>query len=150
MTMRARWFFFYGTLAQEHENALTRAILPLLTGGRRATVRGRLWAVRSSGGWYPALGAGRGLVWGRIYRAGPCFSSKHLRLLDTYEDYDLQRPARSEYRRRQVRVGVAGGGSVMAAAYIYNRPVHAGQRVIAGGDFAAFIARHGLPAFGAD
>ena len=150
MIVRGRWFFFYGTLAQDHDNALTRAIRPLLIGGRRATVRGRLWAMRAAGGWYPALRRGRGTVWGRLYRAGPCFSTRHMRLLDAYEDHDPRRPARSEYRRREVRVRVAGGGSVMAMAYIYNHPVHAGLRVIAGGDFAAFIVRHGLRAFGAD
>lgn len=147
--MRGCWFFFYGTLAQDHDHALTRKILPLLSGGRRATVRGRLWAIRSSGGWYPALGDGRGRVAGWLYRTGPRFGSQHLLLLDAYEECNLRHPARSEYRRRQVRVRVAGGGGVMAMAYIYVRPVHPGLRVIAGGDFAAFVARHGLRAYGA-
>ncbi|MFM6829749.1 MAG: gamma-glutamylcyclotransferase family protein [Novosphingobium sp.] len=146
--MRRCWLFFYGTLMQDHDNALTRTILPMLEGGRWAFVSGRLLAARSPYGWYPVLCAGNGRVAGRLYRAGPRFTARHLRLLDAYEEWDQRRPARSEYRRMNVRVAIAGGGMVTAHAYRHNRPVHAGLRVIPGGDFNAFVARRRLCAFG--
>lgn len=145
--MGGRWFFFYGTLTQDHDNALTRAILPLLVRRQRAFVRGRLLAVRSPQGWYPVLCVGSGWVAGRLYRAGPRFAARHLRLLDAYEECDRHRPARSEYRRLNLRVRVAGGGTVTAQAYRHNRAAHAGLGVIPDGDFGAFVARRGLRAF---
>lgn len=47
-----------------------------------------------------------------------------------------------------MRVRTARGGSVTAQVYVHNRPWHPGLRVIAGGDFAAFLAKHRLRAFG--
>ena len=149
MAMRGSWFFFYGTLAHDHDNTLTRIVMPLLEGGYRGHVRGRLRTVRTASGWYPALCAGRGRVAGRLYRAGPGFGARHLRLLDAYEDFDPHRPARSEYVRRIVCVTGAGRGAVIAQAYRYNRPVHPGLRITPGGDFAAYAARTGLHVFGA-
>jgi gamma-glutamylcyclotransferase (GGCT)/AIG2-like uncharacterized protein YtfP len=123
--------------------------MPLLAGGRRGSVRGQLRAVRTAQGCYPVLCAGQGHVLGRVYRARRRFGLKHLRLLDAYEDYDPRRPSRSEYRRQRVRVRVAGGGALQAHAYCYNRPVHPGLRVISGGDFRAYAARHRLRVFAA-
>lgn len=147
--MRGRWFFFYGTLAHDHHNDLTRAIMPVLEGGQRACVRGQLRAVRAAGGWYPILCAGQGRVIGRLYRAGRRFGAKHLGMLDAYEDFDARRADRSEYRRQPVWVRIAGGSGIMAQVYGYNRPVHGGLRIIPGGDFAAYAARAGLVVFGA-
>lgn len=149
MAMCGRWFFFYGTLAHDHDNALTRIVMPFLDGGHRAHVCGRLRTVRTASGWYPVLCAGRGRVAGRLYRAGRGFGARHLRLLDAYEDFDARCTARSEYVRRMVRVTAAGRGAVTAQAYCYNRPVHPGLRIISGGDFAAYAVRMGLRVFGA-
>ncbi|MBF9150575.1 gamma-glutamylcyclotransferase family protein [Novosphingobium jiangmenense] len=146
--MRGSWFFFYGTLTEDHDNPVTRRILPLLEGGKRASVQGCLRTVPTPDGWYPVLRGGPGRVAGRLYQAGPSFSLKHLRLLDAYEDCDPRRICRSEYVRRTIRVRTARGGSVMAQVYVYNRPWHPGLRVIAGGDFTAFLAKHHLRAFG--
>ena len=66
--VRGGWFFFYGTLTEDHDNPVTRAVLPLFDGGKRASVRGRLRAVRTAEGWYPVLRAGAGRVVGRVYR----------------------------------------------------------------------------------
>ena len=146
--MRRRcFFFFYGTLTHDHDNPMTRMVLPFLEGGSRASVRGQLRAVRTVQGWYPVLCSGQGWVRGRVYRAGPHFTPRQLRRLDAYEAFDPRRPSRSEYLRRNVRVRVAGKFVLCAQAYCYNRPAHAGLRVIANGDFATFIVRHALHAF---
>ncbi|MBB3861498.1 gamma-glutamylcyclotransferase (GGCT)/AIG2-like uncharacterized protein YtfP [Novosphingobium hassiacum] len=142
--MRGRWFFFYGTLTQDHDNAMTRVLLPLLEGGRRAFVCGQLRAVRAPQGWYPVLCAGRGQVAGRVYR----LPQRVARLLDAYEEFDPRRRSRSEYVRRSLRVRIAGKGQVRAHAYRYNRPLHTGLRIIPSGDFAAYVTRHRLKAFG--
>lgn len=141
-------FFFYGTLTHEHDNPMTRRVLPLLGNGRRAWVRGVLHAVPHGAGWYPVLRSGGGRVWGWLYEAGPDFGPAALRLLDAYEAYDPRRPARSEYVRRTVRVR-CGGWVGRAQAYAHNRPVHAGMPRIAGGDFAAFVAARRRMALGA-
>jgi gamma-glutamylcyclotransferase (GGCT)/AIG2-like uncharacterized protein YtfP len=138
-------FFFYGTLTHEHDNPVTRRVLPLLGPGRRGWVRGTIHAVPQGGRWYPVLRRGRGRVWGWLYEAGPRFDRATLRLLDAWEVYDPRRPDRSEYLRRPVRV-CCGGRIAMAQAYVHNRPLHAGMRRITGGDFATFVkARRGKP-----
>lgn len=146
--MRGGWFFFYGTLTEDHDNPVTRAVLPLFDGGQRASVRGRLRAVRTAEGWYPVLRAGAGRVVGRIYRAGPSFSARQLRLLDAYENVDPRYSGRSEYLRRTMHVRIAQGGWVMAQVYVHNRAWHPGLPVISGGDFAAFLRKRGLRALG--
>ncbi len=147
--MLCRWFFFYGTLTHDHDNAVTRAIMPLLAGGQRGSVRGQLRTVRTPQGCYPVLCTGQGRVLGRVYRARRGFGSKQLRLLDAYEGCAPRRPSRSEYRREAVRVRLAGGGAIKAQAYRYNRPVHPGLRVIPCGDFTAYAVRARLKVFNA-
>lgn len=146
--MRGSWFFFYGTMTEEHDNPVTRQVLPFLKGGQRASVRGRLRAVRTRDGWYPVLRSGPGRVAGRVYRTGPNFSTKQLRLLDAYENFDLRQPGRSEYLRRTLRVRIARGGTVLAHVYVHNRPWHPGLPVIAGGDFAGFLVSRRVRALG--
>ncbi len=145
--MHRPWFFFYGTLSEDHDNAVTRKLLPLLAGGRQADVRGALRAVRCADGWYPVLSAGTGRVKGRIYRARRHFGARELRWLDRYEDFDRRKPAQSEYVRRTVRVRIVGKGWVTALVYVYNRPCHPGLRVIPDGDFTAFQRRRRLRVF---
>ncbi|OYW51079.1 MAG: hypothetical protein B7Y36_06980 [Novosphingobium sp. 28-62-57] len=146
--MHRTWFFFYGTLSEDHDNPVNHAMLPLMEGSWRATVRGALRAVRGTDGWYPVLCAGRGRVAGRLYRSGPRFSARHLRSLDAYETYNPRNRGRSEYVRRAIRVRVPGRGWVMAQAYLHNRPCHPGLTVIARGDFTAWQRQRGLRAFG--
>lgn len=146
--MRGGWFFFYGTLTEDHDNPITRQVLPFLEGGRPASVRGRLRAVRTRDGWYPVLRTGPGWVAGRLYRMGVNFSVKQLRLLDAYENFDPQRPRRSEYVRRPMQVRGIRSGAVMAQVYVHNRPWHPGLPIVAGGDFAAFLVRRRLRALG--
>jgi len=132
--------FFYGTLTHHHDNPITRRVMPLLHRGQPGWVRGTLYAVTGPRGCYPVLGSGRGWVRGWVYETAPGFGAATLRLLDDYEGYRPQRPARSEYLRRSVTVRLAGGGRCTAQAYLGSRPPHAGLKPIASGDFAAWVA----------
>jgi gamma-glutamylcyclotransferase (GGCT)/AIG2-like uncharacterized protein YtfP len=141
-------FFFYGTLRQDHDNPVTRAILPLLQPCGVVSVHGQLFAIRSGKGWYPALKAGSGRVQGRLYRAGPTFRARHLRLLDRYEQYDPQQPSRSEYLRKVTQVRRARLGVLKAQVYWHRGRRHPGMARIASGDFTSFARARGLRAYG--
>lgn len=145
--MKARWFFLYGTLMDDHDNPLTRRILPMMSPGEYGSVQGKLLAVRDPRGWYPLLVQGRGQVLGRLYRAGPRFSERQVRLMDAYERYDPCAPDRSEYVRRAVSVRRSGSRIVRAEAYLARRAPHSGMPVIASGSFAAFLKQRRLKAF---
>lgn len=145
--MKARWFFFYGTLMDDHDNPLTRRILPLMSLGETGIVQGKLLAVRDPRGWYPLLVHGRGQVLGRLYRAGPRFSERAIHLMDAYERYDPRAPARSEYVRKSISVRRAGSRIVRAEAYIARCALRSGMPVIASGSFTAFLKQRRLKAF---
>jgi len=131
--------FFYGTLTHERANPIARAVLPLLRPVGRASVAGRLFAVGTAAGWYPALVAGPGRVTGWVYRTGAGFDPAALARLDAYEDYAPARPRSSEYLRRRLPVRLARGGRVLAQAYLWNRAVRPGMVAIPGGNFAAWL-----------
>lgn len=142
------WFFFYGTLAECFANRVTRAIRPVLEYRGKATVRGRLFAVKSSEGYYPALQPGSGRVHGHLYKAGPSFRPRHLRMLDRYELYDPLRPVRSEYLRRAAKVRLPKGPTRLAEVYWYNLGSCPWQTRVVCGDFASFARRRRLRVYG--
>ncbi|MCH7629370.1 gamma-glutamylcyclotransferase family protein [Novosphingobium percolationis] len=137
--MRGRLFFFYGTLTHDHDNAMTRAVLPLLRPVGRAAARGVVLAVRDPQGWYPVLRPGGGEARGWLYAAGPGFGPRALRLLDAYETAD-RRPGQREYRRQVIGVRL-GRRAVRAQAYVHAVPAHGGMLRVHRGDFAGFVAQ---------
>ncbi|MCW1383073.1 gamma-glutamylcyclotransferase [Novosphingobium sp. KCTC 2891] len=139
--------FFYGTLTHEHDNPVTRRVLPLLRCIGRASVAGRLHAVPHGAGWYPVLTAGRGRVHGWIYEAGSAFDAAALRLLDAYESADARRPGRSDYIRETAQA-TAGRRRMPVQLYRYRRPIHPGLKPVPGGDFSTFLALRRWRAFG--
>ena len=140
-------FFFYGTLTHEHVNSAAAAVRETLIRPRRAHVRGALYAVESAQGWYPALDPrGNGRVRGFAYAAGPRFGRRMLALLDRYENYFPKSPRRSDYLRRRVAVRLAGGGQMLAHAYLWNRRIDRRLRAVPHGDFTRFLAETRLPA----
>lgn len=145
--MKPRWFFFYGTLMEDNDNALTRRILPLLSRGERGVAAGKLLAVRDPRGWYPLLLRGRGQVFGTLHCAGPHFSQRELRLMDAYERYDPRARHRSEYVRTAIRVRRPGSRNVRAEAYLGRGIRRSGMQVIASGSFTIFLQLRGLKAF---
>lgn len=140
-------FFFYGTLVAGSGNAVARAVHSRLVDLGPATVRGALHAVPDPDGWYPALVSGEGAVHGRLYRAGDGFSAGDLARMDAYEDFDPADPAGSLYVREAMAV-LSGGRELEAQAYRFAVGLPVGSRPIPGGDFAAWLAEHGLRAYG--
>lgn len=139
-----RRLFFYGTLTHEHDNPLTRTLLPLLGGRpRRGWVRGALFLRRDPLGAYPVLMAGAGRVQGWVYGGLRPIPRKVLAAFDAWEHCDPQRPGRGEYRRANLVVQTRGG-PLRAAAYLPNHPRGNGREPVPGGDFAAHAAARGL------
>lgn len=144
--MRARLFFFYGTLTHEHDNLASAAARRRMTHLAKGAVRGSLFVVMHHEGCYPVLDRrGRGWVQGWLYAAERGFDRRMLARLDRYEEADRAWP---EYRRQAVLVRV-GGRRVLAEAYVHARTVHAGMKRVASGDFAAFARRGRARVYGA-
>lgn len=67
--------------------------------------------------------------------------------MDAYEDCDAKSAEPSLYRREEVDVVTCKGETLRAQAYLFNRPLPHGSRLIAQGDFRAWLGAEGLPAF---
>jgi gamma-glutamylcyclotransferase (GGCT)/AIG2-like uncharacterized protein YtfP len=134
-------FFFYGTLIAARQPPVREAIGRLRDMGA-ARLSGLLYAIPDPEGWFPALIEGPGKVEGRLFEALADFAESDLAALDAYEDFDPHDPTSSLYRR--FTVSIAGGPTQV---YRFNQPLPSGARPIPDGDFAAWIAREGLPAF---
>lgn len=142
-----RYFFFYGTLMAGSDNPVARAVHARLRDAGPATATGALHAVPDSEGWYPALLPGAASVRGHLYEIAPDFTAEDLARADAYENVDPQDEAGSLYRRTEITVDRRDGGAVEAEAYFFNQPLPAGSRSIEDGDFRAWLAREGVPAF---
>ena len=140
-------FFFYGTLIAGNANAVAQAVHGRLLPLGPATARGQLYAIADPQGWYPALVAGKGVVHGQLYAAGPEFNAADLAALDGFENCDPARPGESDYGREAVVVIDAGSQPRTAQVYRWLRPLPEAAPFIADGDFARWLAIGGLPAY---
>jgi gamma-glutamylcyclotransferase (GGCT)/AIG2-like uncharacterized protein YtfP len=141
-------FFFYGTLMAGSGNRVARLVHDKLRAIGPVRVEGALHAIADPRGWYPALLPGEGAVRGTLYAATASFTAADLARLDAYEDYDPAHPETSLYIRERLRVSDPDGASGDAEAYRFARPLPEGSRPIPGGDFRAWLAEQGMPAFG--
>ncbi|MFM5908091.1 MAG: gamma-glutamylcyclotransferase [Novosphingobium sp.] len=137
-------FFFYGTLLDGSDNPVARSLHLHLEPAGQAGVAGTLHAIPDPAGWFPAMTPGAGIVHGSLYRTKPGFGEDDLNRMDAYEDCDPENPAASLYRRQAIRL--AGCGTLVQA-YVYNQPLPEGARLIAEGDFRAWLAATGLAPF---
>ena len=144
-------FLFYGTLMAGSGNAVSARIHACLLPLGPATLYGRLFAIPSPQGWYPALeaGRGRGMVHGHAYAPGPGWSDADFHFLDAYEGYDPARPEASDYVRRPLAASIAGRAR-RADAYVYRPALPDGARPIPHGDWNGWLAETGLPPYTAD
>lgn len=131
-------FFFYGTLMAACGNPLADEIRARLfpLGPARAT--GRLFAIPTAYGWYPAFlqdAQGGGEVLGEVYEALPTFTHDDLAQLDAYEG--------DEYRREQIDIALPHGDG-LAEAYVFRGALPSDAVAIAHGDFAAFVNDRGV------
>ena len=141
-------FFFYGTLLDGSDNAISAWVHQTLQAIGPATVSGTLYAIPDPEGWYPALLSGDGLVHGRLYQAAAGFGEQDLARLDAYEDYDPRKPETSLYVREAVTATARDGSAREVQVYRFNLPLPAGARLIDVGDFRAWLNSQGLQAFG--
>ena len=143
-------FFFYGTLAQHADNALSRFLTSKIARKVPASVPGRLFAILSRDGAYPALveGAIEGpMVLGTVYEMKETFTAEDLARLDAYEEYLPDAPERSLYLRAERQVRLMSGEIVPAETYLYNKPIPRTAPLIPKGDFWAWVRRSGGRAF---
>ena len=119
--------FFYGVLLEGlGEWPFLEGIGP----GRRATTRGRLFGLRGTTGWYPALVPGDGLVIGAVHEAGMA----DIASMDAFEGVD--------YLRTPIQVE-ADGQQIEANAYLWVSDLPDGSEHISHGDFARWLAESG-------
>jgi gamma-glutamylcyclotransferase (GGCT)/AIG2-like uncharacterized protein YtfP len=133
-------FFLYGTLIDAANTPMARWLRPRLLGAATASVAGRLIAIPSPQGWYPALlPAGPGQ---RVH--GTCcelaLSRQDLSRLDRYEG--------AEYRRVTARAR-GDEGMVAAQLYRWRGPPPTAARPVPGGDFLRWLQENGLRAHAA-
>lgn len=129
--------FVYGTLIDASDTAAARWLRPRLHEVRRASVPGRLVAIPTPDGWYPALLPGGGA---RV--RGLCctfdLARRDLARLDRYEG--------REYRRGGARA-LAGTRRLTVQLYRWRGTVPRGARPVPGGDFLNWLGRHRLRAY---
>lgn len=107
-----------------------------------ATMPGRLFAIKAPHLTYPALLLDAGpneTVTGICYAAAPSFTDDDLALLDSYEEYLPEAPAKSEYLRKAQTVTLKSGDTLTAWVYVYNFPVPENAEPIPSGDFKAYL-----------
>ena len=127
--------FAYGVLNRELAKGRAAELIAPLDEGRRASVRGTLYALRGpDGGWYPILLPGEGgEVHGMLHDA----SGVDWPAMDAFED--AQGQPDDEYARREIAVMLADGATTSAFAYCYVRELPADAEPVPGGNFAAWL-----------
>jgi hypothetical protein len=137
--------FFYGVLRPDLASGRMAQIVALLGDPRPATVPGRLYAVPDPRGHYPVMIAGRRdeQVRGIVMSPGTGFGPRELAELDAFEGFDPAAPERSDYVRRATVATIAGGATVEADAYWWNRAPSADLVAIPQGDFNRYLAESG-------
>jgi gamma-glutamylcyclotransferase (GGCT)/AIG2-like uncharacterized protein YtfP len=119
--------FVYGTLMSGMEASYLLSDIARPAG--RGHVQGRLYDL----GEYPALLPGEpgDIVWGEVYRI---LRPAAIRQIDRYEGFDPSEPY-PLYRREATWVRLEDGATLLAWAYVYNRPLPAGARHLPSGDY---------------
>jgi hypothetical protein len=104
-----------------------------------ATAPGRLVAVRSGDGWYPAMLPGHAVQRCRGTLAKLTLSPGDLTLLDRYEG--------SEYRRVALRVRGEDGRLACAMTYLWRATMEPSALAVPDGNFLGWLARTRRRAF---
>jgi gamma-glutamylcyclotransferase (GGCT)/AIG2-like uncharacterized protein YtfP len=132
-------FFFYGTLIDASNTPMARWLRPKIRSTRGGTVPGRLFAIPTAQGWYPALVPG---TQGQRVRGVCCdavLTRRDLARLDCYEG--------REYRRAAARVRTSEGLSA-AQLYRWRGVLPPGATPVSSGGFLDWLARRGFEAYG--
>lgn len=130
--------FVYGTLIGATQTPAARWLNARVRSVQPASVPGRLIAIPTPDGWFPAL-----LPQSRSRVRGTCctvaLSRRDLARLDRYEG--------REYRRVTARA-LSEGALVTVMLYRWRGRVPRGARAIPGGDFLDWLGGRGLRAYG--
>lgn len=133
--------FVYGTLQPAARTRMGRWIARRLISAEAASAPGRIFAVESGDGWFPAFIAPKSA---RRVRGMLCevrLKPGDLALLDRYEG--------GEYRRIAVPVRTGRGRRAIAQVYCWRIPLPRQARPIPSGDFLAWLREKRLSAFAA-
>jgi gamma-glutamylcyclotransferase (GGCT)/AIG2-like uncharacterized protein YtfP len=141
-------FFFYGTLMAGSGNRVADAVHTRLRELGPATARGRLFAIPTIQGWYPAFVAkpDGDAVHGMAYEALPGFTAEDLALLDDYEACYPEQPERSDYLREEIEV-LCNKRRICAEVYVWCTGLPGDARPVGHGDFRAFLKETGSRPF---
>jgi gamma-glutamylcyclotransferase (GGCT)/AIG2-like uncharacterized protein YtfP len=114
------YLFAYGTLAENHVPQEIAVAVKRLKYVGDGFVFGRLYDLGDYPGAVLDSGA-RHKIFGKIYELPS--DSKLLNRLDTYEEFDPKRPAKSLFVRRQASISRPNRKKVKGWVYEYNRDV---------------------------
>jgi gamma-glutamylcyclotransferase (GGCT)/AIG2-like uncharacterized protein YtfP len=133
--MTIQYLFVYGTLRRE--TATGMALLLARHGEYVADgqMQGKLYDVNG----YPGAVASdnrHDTVYGELHDIGD--GGVLLPLLDDYEECSGRHPEPHEYVRKKLAITLAGGGSVAAWVYVYNRDVSKLHRIVSG-DYVHYV-----------
>jgi len=132
-------FFLYGTLMTDAGTRMGDWIGERLVAATPARIPGRLIAIETATGWFPALLPGRGGVGVRGTLAELRLGPGELALLDRYEG--------REYRRVRTVARTDCGQVRTAQVYRWQVAVPPGAPGISDGDFLGWLDRTGNRAF---
>ena len=126
--------FLYGTLMGHADTPMARFVQERVVSSLEADAPGKLLAISSAKGWFPALVPGHGRVKGVL--ADLELTRADLMKLDRYEG--------REYRRIVLRVRTSEGMS-SAQGWVWTVPPSEESVLIEGGDFMVWVKKTGLP-----
>lgn len=126
--------FVYGTLLGKSETPASRWFARRAVAVGNASVAGRLMAIPTRQGWYPALlPSANGRVSGMLFDL--VLKGADRKILCRYEG--------EEYRMAPIDVAMSDGSVLRARAFRWAVPLPVGARPIGNGDFLGWLARTG-------
>jgi len=130
------YLFVYGTLRTGVGNPLRKEIMYDVELVGPAVIRGKLYDIGRYPGAVPGSDKESRQIKGEVLKI--THPKKVLRILDQYEGFDAEMPAKSEFRRDLIPVRLPKGKEVMAWVYWYNLPVE-GKRRIRNSDYLDYL-----------
>lgn len=133
-----QYLFVYGTLRTGLGSPVRREIKADVELIGDAIIRGKLYDIGRYPGAIRIMDEEPGTIRGEVLRL--MYPKKVLRILDQYEGYDPEMPAKSEYYRDQQLVRLSDGKEINAWVYWYNFPIE-GKRRIRQSDYLEYLKK---------
>ena len=132
------YLFVYGTLRTGFGSPVRQEIKADVELIGDAVTRGKLYDIGRYPGAVRIADNESGTIRGEVLRLR--YPKKVLRILDQYEGYDPEMPAKSEYYRDQEPVRLSDGKEISAWVYWYNFPIE-GKRRIRQSDYLQYLKK---------